>query len=153
MRNLLIPATLAALAGPLSAAACGHDHGAPAPAPAPAAEAPKPAEKPAAPTLTLGAWTVQVVIPAAPATGKPLDVDLVLTPADKAPKAVRLWVGVETGRGSTKVKAEPEKAGAYCVGVEVPEPLMDGAQVWVSVEADDGTVSKGAVALPKAAAK
>ncbi len=98
--------------------------------------------------VDIGAWKVAVTIPKPAQTGKALDVDLVLTPAAQTPKAVRLWVGTANARGSTKVKAEPEAAGAYCVGVELPDPLPAQAQVWISIEAADGTVSTAGVALP-----
>ncbi len=104
------------------------------------------AAKPAA--IEIGVWKVAVTIPQPAVIGKALDVDLLLTPATTAPKAVRLWVGKGDARGSTKVKAEAEAAGAYCVGVEIPDPLPVGSQVWIALEAADGTVSKGAVALP-----
>ncbi len=108
------------------------------------------AEGAAAPTVEIGAWKVAVTIPKPAEAGKPLDVDLVLTPAATAPKAVRLWVGKADARGSTKVKAEPEAAGTYCVGVEVPDPIPAEAQVWIAIEAADGTTSKASVALPAA---
>ncbi len=100
------------------------------------------------PTVDIGAWKVAVTIPKPAVAGKALDVDLVLTPAATAPKAVRLWVGKPDARGSTKVKAEPEAAGTYCVGVEVPDPMPAEALVWIAIEAADGTISKGSVALP-----
>lgn len=106
-----------------------------------------PAAEPAAAPLTIGAYAVAVTIPKGPVAGKALDVDLVLTPASPAPKAVRLWVGKADARGAVKVKAEPEAPGAYCVGVEVPDPIPAEAQVWIAIEAADGTVSKAAVAL------
>jgi hypothetical protein len=100
------------------------------------------------PTVDIGVWKVAVTIPKPPVAGKPLDVDLVLTPAATAPKAVRLWVGKADARGSVKVKAEPEASGTYCVGVEVPDPMPAEAQVWIAIETADGTICKGSVALP-----
>lgn len=108
------------------------------------------AEGAAVPTVEIGAWKVAVTIPKPAEAGKPLDVDLVLSPAATAPKAVRLWVGKADARGSAKVKAEPEAAGTYCVGVEVPDPMPAEAQVWIAIEAADGTTSKASVALPAA---
>ncbi len=100
------------------------------------------------PTVDIGAWKVAVTIPKPHVAGKKLDVDLTLTPATPAPKAVRLWVGKADARGSTKVKAEPEAPGAYCVGVDVPDPIPAEAKVWIALEAADGTISKNSVALP-----
>jgi hypothetical protein len=99
-------------------------------------------------TKTMGAWNVEVFIPKPPEAGKALDVDLALKPAATAPKAVRLWIGAANAKGSVKVKAEPEAAGAYCVGVEVPDPIPADAKLWITIEADDGTVSKESVDLP-----
>jgi hypothetical protein len=106
------------------------------------------ADAAAVPIVEIGTWKVAVTIPKPPVAGKPLDVDLVLTPATSTPKAVRLWVGKADARGSVKVKAEPEAAGTYCVGVEVPTPIPAEAQVWIAIEAADGTTSKASVALP-----
>lgn len=102
-------------------------------------------------TVDIGTWKVAVTIPQPAQAGKALDVDLVLTPAAQVPKAVRLWVGTANARGSVKVKAEPEAAGSYCVGVEVPDPMPAETQVWIAIEAADGTTSKAGVALPAAA--
>lgn len=99
-------------------------------------------------TPTIGAWTVAVFLPKPPEAGKALDVDLTLTPAATKPKAVRLWVGAASAKGSVKVKAEPEAPGAYCVGVEVPDPIPAEAKLWIAIEAEDGTTAKEAVALP-----
>lgn len=99
-------------------------------------------------TKTMGAWSVEIIVPKPPVAGKPLDVDLVLKPAATAPKAVRLWIGAANAKGSVKVKAEPEAPGAYCVGVDVPNPLPADAQLWIAIEASDGTVSKEGLNLP-----
>jgi hypothetical protein len=104
-------------------------------------------------TVDIGIWKVAVTIPKPAQAGKALDVDLVLTPAAQVPKAVRLWVGTANARGSVKVKAEPEAAGAYCVGVEVADPIPAEAQVWIAIEAADGTTIKASVALPAPAGK
>ena len=101
------------------------------------------------PALTMLAWKVEVTIPAAPVAGKKLDVDLVLTPKTTAPKAIRLWVGKADAKGSVKVKAEPEAPGAYCVGVEVPNPIPAESKLWIAIEDAAGATAKESVVLPK----
>lgn len=99
--------------------------------------------------LTMLAWKVEVTIPAAPVAGKKLDVDLVLTPKTPAPKAIRLWVGKADAKGSVKVKAEPEAPGIYCVGVEVPNPIIPESKLWIAIEDANGATAKESVELPK----
>jgi hypothetical protein len=130
MRHLVIPLILAGLIAAPLLAEDGH------------AAAKPVAEK------AMGAWKVAVFIPKPAIAGKALDVDLALTPAATRPKAVRLWVGAENAKGSVKVKAEPEAPGAYCVGVEVPDPIPAEAKLWLAIEAEDGTTVKESVALP-----
>ena len=54
------------------------------------------------------------------------------------PKAVRFWVGVESGEGSVKARAEEESAGNWHTHVEVPDPLPPGSRFWVEVEPQQG---------------
>ena len=109
----------------------------------------EPAQAPATKTtVDIGAWKAAVVIPKPAVAGKALDVDFTLTPATPKPKTVRLWVGKADARGSVKVKAEAEAAGDYCVGVEVPDPLPEQAQLWIAIEGTDGVISKGMMAVP-----
>jgi hypothetical protein len=65
------------------------------------------------------------------------DLDLVITGAGK-PKAVRFWVGVESGHGSVKALAEEETPGNWHVHPEVPKPLPPDAKFWAEVEPPTG---------------
>src|SRR5436190_15870715 len=62
--------------------------------------------------------------------------DLSITgyPAGQKPKAVRFWVGVESGDGSVKSKAEEESADTWHTHAEVPNPIPAGAKFWAEVE-------------------
>ena len=63
-------------------------------------------------------------------------------------KAVRVWVGSESGAGSVKAKAA--KAGdAYDAHVEVPKALTADTRVWVEVEPATGKKEKAGFSLKK----
>lgn len=86
--------------------------------------------------------------------GKGWHVAVLVDPAGTAPKAVRLWVGLANARGSVKAKAEAVKdaKGIYETHVEVPNPLPEGARLWIALEPNEGEPVKGSLALPSAAA-
>ena len=54
------------------------------------------------------------------------------------PKAVRFWVGTESGEGSVKAKAEEETTDNWHTHTEVPDPLPPGSKFWVEVEPPTG---------------
>jgi hypothetical protein len=70
--------------------------------------------------------------------------DLLITgyPAGGKPKAVRFWVGVESGQGSVKAKAEEESADNWHTHVEVPNPLPAGSKFWAQVDPASGAAFK-----------
>ena len=86
------------------------------------------------------------------AAGKEWHVELRLNPDQPVPKAIRVWVGTENGRGSVKAKAEAEKdaKGEYGAHVEVPNPIPADSKLWISIEPENGQSAKGALALPAA---
>ncbi len=136
---------LLALGTPLAAADdhaghahAGHDHG----------------KTEAVGTVEIGTYKAAVSAAGAIAAGKEWHVELLLTPAQPAPKAIRVWVGVENARGSVKAKAEaePNAKGEYAAHVEIPAPLPPDCKLWVSIESVDGQTVKGSLALPKAEA-
>ena len=76
------------------------------------------------------------------------EVEIILTTKGALPKTpVRGWIGIETGKGSTKGKAHDEDGG-LCIHAEVPNPLPAEAKVWVEIDGDGGKV-KAALGLPK----
>lgn len=85
------------------------------------------------------------------AAGKEWHIELRLNPEQPVPKAIRVWVGTETGRGSTKAKAEAEKdaKGEYSAHVEIPNPIPADAKLWIAIEPDNGQTAKGSVTMPK----
>lgn len=101
---------------------------------------------------TIGTVAVQAAIAGTIAPGADLHVELNVTPAQPAPKAVRLWIGLDSGRGSARAKAEAEGGGAYHAHVEVPNPLPEGSSLWISVEPAEGAAAKGSLPLPAAKA-
>ncbi len=62
------------------------------------------------------------------------------------PKAVRAWVGVETGQGSIKTKAEEEKEGEWHAHHAVSKPMPAKSKLWIEVEVGS-TKSKGSYEL------
>jgi hypothetical protein len=67
--------------------------------------------------------------------------DLIVTgyPAGAKPKAVRFWVGTESGAESAKAKAEEEeKPDHWHTHVELPDPLPPGSKFWAEVDPASG---------------
>ncbi|MFM1919781.1 MAG: hypothetical protein RLZZ303_1415 [Candidatus Hydrogenedentota bacterium] len=64
-------------------------------------------------------------------------------------KAVRIWVGPEDASGVMVAKTEPEH-GYHHGHVEMPDPIPADAQLWIEIEAPDGTLHKGATPLVQA---
>lgn len=60
-------------------------------------------------------------------------------------KAVRTWVGTESGKESVKSKAEKEGADFHAMP-EAPKPLPQGSALWIELETEAGVV-KGFIAL------
>ena len=63
------------------------------------------------------------------------------------PKAVRFWVGTETGEGSIKAKADEETPDTWHTHAEVPDPLPAGSKFWVEVEPQTGAPFKASFDL------
>jgi hypothetical protein len=100
-------------------------------------------------TLTLGGYTVVVKGEGAAIPGSEWHAYVQLSPAVPAPKAVRIWVGIDSGRGSAKARAEAsaKTPGSFAAHVDVPKPLPAGAQVWVSIETAAGDTVQAAVGM------
>jgi hypothetical protein len=134
---------LLALGAPLSAADnhAGHDHAAGAHAHGTAV---------AVGSVEISTYKVAVSAAGALAAGKEWHVELRLNPDQPAPSAIRIWVGLENGRGSAKAKAEAEKdaKGEYGAHVEVPQPIPADSRLWIAIEGAGGQTTRGSVALP-----
>jgi hypothetical protein len=153
-RSIITTATLTALLAlgvPLSAADdhAGHDHAGHSHA-GEGGHAHGKTE--AVGTVDISVYKIAVAAAGAVAAGKEWHVELRLNPDQPAPKAIRVWIGTENGRGSVKAKAEAEKdaKGEYAAHVEVPNPIPADSKLWISIEPENGQAAKGAVELPKA---
>lgn len=100
--------------------------------------------------VTLGTITAKVEAAGAPVLGKEWILTVDLPAGTAAPKAIRVWVGIESGRGSAKAKAEPEARhpGGHEAHVDVPAPLPADSKLWVSLEDTAGVVTKASLTLP-----
>jgi hypothetical protein len=73
--------------------------------------------------------------------------DIVLSSHPKAPKAIRLWIGDRSARGSVKSRAgKGHSPGEYHALVEVPDELSEGSKLWVEIQGS-GSKKKGAFEL------
>lgn len=99
-------------------------------------------------TATVEGKSLAVASVGKPVPGTPWFVEVRLAKDQARPKAIRLWVGSADGKGALKTKAARHH-GAYEGQVDVPKPLPEGAALWISLEAADGTSTSGSVALPK----
>jgi hypothetical protein len=86
--------------------------------------------------VTVSGFTFTVMQTSTLTPGKEADFALVMS-GEGEPKAVRLWIGKESGEGSVKVKTHKHgsKMEAH---VEVPSPLPDDAKLWIEVETAEG---------------
>ena len=151
MQRLFITSVVAAFAV-ATAAGCKEDHGHPhdKPAAAPAggsatapASQPGNADHPNAVSIgstTAGGMTLAATQdePIKPGGDGAFDLKITGYPAGGKPKAVRFWVGVESGEGSAKAKAAEEGPDNWHTHVEVPNPMPAGGKFWAEVEPATG---------------
>lgn len=106
------------------------------------AEAPKPHGRLALGETTVGALKLVATMdePISAAGGGEGAFDLVITGGK--PKAVRFWIGVESGEGSVKAKAEEETTDNWHTHAEAPKPLPKGSKFWAEVEPPSGATFK-----------
>ena len=98
---------------------------------------------------TLGGTEFMVGGAGQPQAGGQWHVAIALAPGAPAPKAIRLWVGNDTGRGSEKAKASADAhhPGMYATHVAVPTPLPADSKLWVSFENAAGEMTKTSLPL------
>ncbi len=96
-------------------------------------------------TITLGGATLALDAtgPATPGTSVTLNVRIT---AGTMPETIRIWYGVESGIGSMKAKGTPHD-DHFHADVEVPEPAMENAALWLEAVASDGTKKTGSVSF------
>lgn len=85
----------------------------------------------------IGSYTVQVTQQGDVKAGEEAVFVLVLTGASEKPKAVRGWIGVESGERSIKSKAEDE-GKEFHLHHPVSKPLPDKSKLWIEVETSSG---------------
>ncbi|MBA3846449.1 MAG: hypothetical protein H0X45_07380 [Planctomycetes bacterium] len=117
----------------------GHDHG----------------DEVALGTKKLGEWQVTANRIGAWEAGKDGAGTVDLVPAKPAAKSVRVWIGDEEGRAAVKAKGEPESAhpGGWHTHISVPDPIPEGAKLWVVIETEAGEKLKDSFPLEPAAEK
>lgn len=59
------------------------------------------------------------------------------------PDAIRVWIGIESGRGSSKGKAH-KHGDTIEVHCDVPDPIPEGAKLWIELETGK-TKTKGSL--------
>lgn len=77
--------------------------------------------------------------------GGEMDLDLEFAEGVKRPSLVRAWIGAEDAAGARKALLGNTGDRAMHGHLEVPEPLAEGARVWIEVE--DGA-AKGRGSFP-----
>jgi hypothetical protein len=85
----------------------------------------------------VGGWTIRAVRNGDIAPGKDAAMDVWVAGASTKVDAVRIWIGTQDGKGSTKARAEWDK-DRWHTHVEVPKPLPDASKLWVEVETSEG---------------
>ena len=97
--------------------------------------------------LKIGAYEVQVTQFGEIKAGE--EAVFVITPKGEGePKAVRAWVGIESGKGSIKTKGEEEKEGEWHAHHTVSKPLPANSKIWIELETANGK-QKGSIELKK----
>ncbi len=77
--------------------------------------------------------------------GSELDVSLRTVGGDR-PATIRVWVGVESGQGSRKVKVHSHGA-TYHAHAHVPSELPDGSALWIEVQTVNGERESGSISM------
>jgi len=87
-------------------------------------------------SVTVDGFEIEMIQTSAVKAGEEATYTLKLK-GDKEPKAIRIWIGIDSAKGSAKGKAHKhgKKMEAHC---DVPDPIPAGAKLWVEVETDAG---------------
>lgn len=81
-------------------------------------------------------------------SGKEAIFEIALPNDAKQPKAVRVWIGTESGDGSAKAKAQNDGED-WEVHVEAPKELGAVPLLWVEVQPEAGSRTKASFAIKK----
>jgi hypothetical protein len=96
-------------------------------------------------TQKIGGFSVQVMQIGEVKPGEEA-IFIIMPKGQGQPKAVRAWVGIESGEGSIKTKADQEKEGEWHAHHQVSKPLPAKSSLWVELETNSGK-QKGLFAL------
>ncbi len=94
-------------------------------------------------TTTIAGLKIEAITQEGPVVpGKEGAFDVVIGEGATPPKAMRAWIGVESGQGSAKGKLEKEPNRHYHSHVRVPDTLPEGSMYWLEVEPESGPTGK-----------
>lgn len=96
-------------------------------------------------TIKVGEHTISVFQMAKIEAGKEAEFDLDFAEGKSLPATVRGWIGIESAKGSMKVKFEKETEARMHGHLEAPGPIPAGSMLWIEIEGAGGT-SKASVA-------
>lgn len=100
-------------------------------------------------SVEIGAYTVAVSAAGGMAAGAESHIELRLSPDQPAPKAIRVWIGGENGRGSVKSRADSD-GKLFSAHVVAPNPIPADGKLWIAIEPVNGQTAKGSLSLPRA---
>jgi hypothetical protein len=83
----------------------------------------------------IGGYTVQVTQVGNVKAGEAAIFVITITGGAAEPKVVRAWVGVESGEGTIRAKAEEEKGGEWHAHLTVSKPMPAKSALWIELEA------------------
>jgi hypothetical protein len=88
-------------------------------------------------TLKIGDYEIEALQQGKIDAGKECVFEIKIIKGAPEPKAIRAWIGVETGRGSMKAKSHKhgDEISIHC---EVPDPVPEGSKLWIELETDAG---------------
>ena len=95
--------------------------------------------------LTLANIALEVRYRGDGAPGSALDVSLITVNGER-PATIRVWVGVESGKGSRKTKVHSHGA-TYHAHAAVPSDLPEGSALWIEVQTLNGEKESGSIDL------
>lgn len=86
-------------------------------------------------TITIDGFEMEVIQEGRVVAGQEATFEITIN-GNKEPKAVRVWIGIESGRGSRKGKAHKHDDKME-VHADVPDPMPEGSRLWIEVENND----------------
>lgn len=96
--------------------------------------------------VTAGGYDVEASAGGEVKAGGELHVNVKVSGGASKVVAVRVWVGLEDGAGSTKSKADAEDGGHHG-HAEIPDPMPAGSKLWVEIENEKHETVKASFTL------